>query len=271
MTVKAFRVHALTFGYQPETPVLRDLTCELPAGRITAVLGPNGAGKSTLLQLLLGYHHPQQGEILLFDRPLHAYDHHDLSHLVGWVPQREHVPFAFRVREFVLLGRSPHLGLLARPRAQDWQAVDAVLNTLGIEALAKRPLSSLSGGEHHMVLLARALVKGAQVLLLDEPTAHLDLGNRYRIWRILQRLAKRGHTVVLTTHTPAAAAHLAAHVLLLANGRLCFAGPAEAALTTERLRALYHVPLRVQRLGGEIVVLPPSGGEISSQWQGFIR
>ncbi len=260
----AFRVQNLTFGYRgAHQPVLAGLSFEIPQGAVTAILGPNGAGKSTLLHLLLGWHRPQSGQILLHGKPLSAYRRAGLSRAVGLVPQREHVPFAFRVREYLLLGRSPHLGMLAMPNEQDLALVEAALQRLGIVHLADREVASLSGGEHQLVLIARALVQGAPVVLFDEPTAHLDLGNKYRILELLQALVTEGRTVVFTTHDPQAAAPIAEHILLLRQGRLLFAGAPAEALTADRLSALYATSLQVVHLAEHTVVLPtkrPAGG-----------
>ncbi len=256
MNTLALEVRHLSFGYQGGRPVLHDVNLAAEAGSIMAVLGPNGAGKSSLLHVLLGLHRPWKGEIRFFGKPLSAYDRRSLSRTVGLVPQREHVPFAFRVEEYLLLGRSPHLGLLAQPTASDLEVVEAALSRLGIAHLRGREVASLSGGEHQLVLVARALVQGAAVMLLDEPTAHLDLGNKHRTLALLRSLAAEGRAIVLTTHDPHLAAYLADQVLLLRAGRVLFGGPPQEALTGERLSELYGVPVRVAQVGSRPCVLP---------------
>ena len=241
----SLRAERVTFGYRPGRAVVRGVSCQAAAGTVTALLGPNGAGKSTLLHILLGLHRPWSGEVFVAGEPLTAYDRSALSRLVGLVPQREHVPFAFRVREYLLLGRSPYLGLLRQPGPAEGAHVDAALARVGIEHLAERTVASLSGGEHQLVLVARALVQGTPVLLLDEPTAHLDLGNKYRVLDLMRTLAAEGHTLIFSTHDPQAAADVADHVWLLQEGALLFAGQPADALTAPRLSALYGVPLRV--------------------------
>ena len=252
-----FQIQGVTFGYRrSRPPVLTGVTCHVPAGKITALLGPNGAGKTTLLHLLLGLHSPWQGEILLCGKPLAAHGRAALSRKVGLVPQREHVPFAFRVWEYLLLGRAPHLGWLAQPTRQDEARVEAALQRVGIAHLAGREVASLSGGEHQLVLVARVLVQDAAVVLLDEPTAHLDVGNKQRILGLMKALAVEGRTVVFSTHDPQAAAEIADHILLLQSGRLRFAGAPAEALTSARLSALYATSLNVATVAGKTVVLP---------------
>ena len=253
----AYTVEQLTFRYRAEgPPVLHGLTFRLPARRATAILGPNGAGKSTLLHLLLGLLKPQAGHIRLGERPLEAYAPGQRSRWVSLVPQREHIPFPFRVREYLLLGRTPYLSLLAQPQPADRERVAAVLDALGLAPLAERQVNALSGGERQLVLIARALVQDTPILLLDEPLAHLDPGNRQRVLGLLARLTAEGHTVVFTTHDPQAAAQGAHEVVLLRRGELLFAGRREAALTSERLSRLYDTPLRVRRVEGHWVMLP---------------
>lgn len=253
----AFSLEKVAFRYADAGPwVLRDLSFTLPTGKITAILGPNGAGKSTLLHLLLGLLTPQQGHVRLFGRPLAAYPPSQRGRWVAWVPQKEHLTFAFTVREYVLLGRTPHLGWFALPRAEDMARVEEVLAQLGLRALAARSIHDLSGGEVQLMLIARALAQESPVLLLDEPTAHLDPGNRARVLAYLKALAAQGRTLVFTTHEPQAAAQVAHQVLLLREGRLLFAGSPEQALTPERLSALYGIPFEVHRCQGRTVIWP---------------
>ena len=256
MTSAALEVQNLTFGYRRSQAVLHGITFAVPPGSITAVLGPNGAGKSSLLYVILGLLHPWAGEIRFFGKPAAAYSRRALSRTVGLVPQREHVPFAFRVEEYVLLGRSPHLGLLAQPDQADLAAVNAALARLGIAHLREREVASLSGGEHQLVLIARALVQEATIVLMDEPSAHLDLGNKHHILTLMQRLAAEGHTLILSTHDPHIAALVADRVLMLRHGEVLFFGTPQEALTAERLTALYGTPLRVVHVDNRPYVLP---------------
>jgi iron complex transport system ATP-binding protein len=256
MSSPALEVRDLTFGYRRGLAVLHGVSFAAPEGSIMAVLGPNGAGKSSLLHAILGLLRPWAGEIRFFGKPLAAHSRRVLSRTVGLVPQREHVPFAFRVEEYLLLGRSPYLGLLAQPQEADFAAVDAALSRLGIAHLRGREVASLSGGEHQLVLMARALVQGAAIMLMDEPSAHLDLGNKHHILALMQRLAQEGHTIVLSTHDPHIAAHVADRVLMLRRGEALFFGAPQEALTADRLSALYGTPLRVVQVEGRLFVLP---------------
>jgi len=249
-------VSGLSFRYNGTgQAVLRDLSLEVPAGTITAILGPNGSGKTTLLRLLLGILQPQAGSIRLAGRPLDSYSPRERSRLLGLVPQEEHIPFDFSVLEYVLLGRAPYLRPLEIPGEADRQVAIEALRTAGLEHLQDRPLPTLSGGERQLVTIARALAQQPRVLLLDEPTAHLDLGNRGRVLDILRRLAAQGITLLLTSHDPGLAAGIAHRAVLLRAGQVVEAGPVEGVLTAERLSATYGVPVQVFQVEGRRVII----------------
>jgi iron complex transport system ATP-binding protein len=249
-------VSGLSFGYDgPGGDVLRELSLEVPVGAVTAILGPNGSGKTTLLRLLLGALHPRAGAIRLAGRPLGSYSRRERSQLVGLVPQAEHIPFDFTVLEYVLLGRAPYLGPLQMPGEADRLVALEALQTAGLVGMADRTLPTLSGGERQLATVARALAQEPRVLLLDEPTAHLDLSNQGRLLAIIRALAARGTTPVLTTHDPGLAAALAGFVMLMRGGQVLAAGPPEATLTAEKLSATYGVPVRVFEVDGRRIIL----------------
>jgi iron complex transport system ATP-binding protein len=248
----------LSFSYDGATwPVLRDLSLEIPPGAITAILGPNGSGKTTLLRLLLGVLRPQSGQVRLNGRPLKVYTRRERGRLLGLVPQDEHVPFDFSVLEYVLLGRAPYLGTLQMPGEADRQVALRSLAAVGLEHLQGRAMPSLSGGERQLAVLARALAQQPQVLLMDEPTAHLDLANQARLLEIMRHLVAQGVTLVLTTHDPGLASSVADHAVLMHQGRVLAAGPAAAVLTAEKLSETYGVAVRVYQIDGRRLILLP--------------
>ncbi|MBN1872586.1 MAG: ABC transporter ATP-binding protein [Anaerolineae bacterium] len=247
---------AIRFSYNGHTrAVFENLSLEIPAGSITAVLGPNGAGKSTLLHLILGLLMPHAGIIQLDRRPRHSYSRRELGRLVGMVSQEETIPFNFTVLEYVLLGRAPYLDLLAVPRAEDIRVAQEALARVGIAELARRPIEALSGGERQLVLIARALAQQPRILLLDEPTAHLDLGNKGRVLHLIQQLVAGGVTAVFTTHEPDLVAAVADYVVLMRAGQTLAAGALEDVFTSENLSQTYNVPVAVAQVEGRRVVL----------------
>lgn len=251
-----YSVSGLSFGYDgPGRDVVRELSLEVPGGMVTAILGPNGSGKTTLLRLLLGVLHPRAGTVRLAGRPLGSYSRRERSQFVGLVPQDEHIPFDFSLLEYVLLGRAPYLSPLQMPGEADRQVALEALRMAGLAGMEGRSLPTLSGGERQLVTVARALAQQPRVLLLDEPTAHLDLSNQGRLLAIIRALAAQGTTSVLTTHDPGLAAAVAGFVVLMRGGRVLAAGPMEATLTAEKLSATYGVPVRVCEVDGRRIIL----------------
>ncbi len=256
MTDALISIRDLEFSYNGDhRKVLQGLSLDLPAGSITAILGPNGAGKSTLVHILLGILKPAGGQISILGKSIQVYTRRELSHLIAFVPQSEYTAFDFSVIDYVLMGRAPHIGMLQMPTKKDIERTLEQLENLGLTHLARRSVLELSGGEHQLVLIARALVQEPQMLLLDEPTTHLDLSNQGRILNTLTRLAEAGTTVVYTTHDPDSAARTAQYLVLMREGQVLSSGEVGPVLTAQNLTRTYGVPVRVVQVDGYPFVL----------------
>jgi len=238
-------LRAVSFAYS-ENRVLDRIDLEVRAGERLAILGPNGAGKSTVLRLLAGTLTPDAGQVLLDGVDLAAMRGADRARRLAFVPQESRVAFDFTVLEIVLMGRSPRLGLLGIEGVHDLEIARRALAFTDAEALAERPISQLSSGERQRVLLARALAQEPDTILLDEPTAFLDLGHQVRIHRLLSGLhQERGTTVVFVSHDLNLAARYADRIVLLAGGRILRDGPPAQVLTPDALRAAFGVEVRL--------------------------
>lgn len=236
-------------------PVMRHFDLSIEPGSITAILGPNGTGKTTLLHLTLGWLQPEEGEIYLEDRTLGAYTRRQMGQKMGLVPQSEYIPFEYSILEYVMLGRAPYIAPLAMPGLIDNQVAMDALNRVGIGHLYRRSILGLSGGEWQLVLVARALAQQPRLLLLDEPTSHLDLGNKGRLLKLLRELSSQGVTILFTTHEPELASALASHLVLMKQGKVLKAGPMAEVFTGEALSDLYQLPVEVVEVGGRRVIL----------------
>ncbi len=243
-------VRGAGFSYPGRPGVLRSVSLRLDRGTVAAVLGPNGAGKTTLLDLCLGWRAPETGQVLVDGAPIGTLDRAERGRRLSLVPQRENVRFDFRVLDYVLLGRAPHLGPLALPGPHDREVAGRALAAVGIAGLAGRAIGTLSGGEYQLMLIARSLAQEPAVLLLDEPGSHLDPGHRLLIMRALRRLARQGIGVLLTSHDPQGAAAVADTVHLMKAGRIRYSGPPRRVLTAPALRSVYGVPFRVRWSAG---------------------
>lgn len=231
----------------------------VPRGGLVGILGPNGSGKTTLLRLLSGTRAPSSGQVLLDGRPLAEVPRRELARRVAVVPQETHLAFDYRVVEMVLMGRHPHLGLFEVEGPSDLAIARDALAATGTSALEDREFNTLSGGEKQRVVIASALAQASDVLLLDEPTASLDLGYQLEIASLLERLNReRGMTIVVSTHDLNLAAALCRELILLRGGRVIASGPTDAVLTPANVRALYDVEADVHRhdATGHLTVVP---------------
>jgi ABC-type cobalamin/Fe3+-siderophores transport system ATPase subunit len=244
-------IDALHFGYPRGGHRLVDVSLSMREGEICCLLGPNGAGKTTLLKCLLNLLTPKQGTIRVHGQAITALSARELARLVAYVPQSASTPFVFTAADLAVMGRTPYLPLSATPSAADQRMAQSCLERLGIGHLRDRPFSELSGGERQLVLLARALVQQAPVLVLDEPTAALDYGNEVRLLGIIADLARDGRSVLMTTHQPNHALNYSTRAVLMRNGAITADGAPAEVITSERLTALYEAPIFVAA-----VVLP---------------
>ena len=209
------------------------------------MVGPNGAGKTTLLRLLSGALEPQSGEVRLDDRPLGELDDRERARAIAVVPQSEASPFPVSVREMVGMGRYAHLGPWERAGSRDRDIVDRALERCGVSALAEREIGEVSGGEGQRVRVARALAQEAPVLLLDEPTADLDLRYRMELFHLLCELRADGLGVLVITHDLNLASRFADELLLLHQGVARACGAPGEVLSREILEEVYEWPLRM--------------------------
>jgi len=226
-------------------PTLAHVTLDVQAGRMTALLGPNGAGKSTLLHVLLGVIRSAHGDVTFRGLPIGQWPRATLATIIGVVPQQEVEPL-FTVREIVAMGRYPHLGPWRREQARDREAVDAAMRRCGVDRFAARWISTLSGGERQRVRIARALAQEPSVLVLDEPTASLDVRYEMATFELLRELRDDGVTIVLATHNLNLAAQYADNVVLLRAGQVVAHGTPADVLTAERVGDVYEWPVRVE-------------------------
>jgi cobalamin transport system ATP-binding protein len=239
------------------TRVLDELSTEVADGEWVALIGPNGAGKTTALRAVAGLV-PYEGRVSVLKDDARALPRKQLARRVALVPQVPLIPGDITVRAYVLLGRTPHLGYLGSERRTDHRAVDAALEQLDLIPFAQRRLDTLSGGERQRATLARALAQDAPVLLLDEPTAALDMGRQQQVLEIVDELrASRGLTVVSTMHDLTLAGQYADRLLLLDGGRLVAAGSAEEVLTQALITQHYGAEVAVVDTPGSGFVVVP--------------
>jgi iron complex transport system ATP-binding protein len=239
---------AVTVAFGERT-IVSEASLSLRAGERVALVGPNGAGKSTLLRVLTGVLEPRDGSVSLDGQPIRTLDRKRIARSIAVVPELAQLPFAMTVREVVGLGRLPHDPPLSGPRQVDEDAVDAAIERVGVAHLADRDARRLSMGERQLVFVAIALAQAAPILVLDEPTAHLDIRHQVDVMQLLVDLNERdGATIVAVLHDLALAANFFPRVALMRAGRIVADGPPADTLDAGHIRGVFGVDPALVRL-----------------------
>jgi iron complex transport system ATP-binding protein len=260
-------IRDLTLSYG-ERVALRDVSLSLARGELLGVVGPNASGKSSLIRAITDVVTPQRGEVWLDGSLVRRLSRRELSLRVAVVPQNPSLPEAFTALEVVLMGRTPHLGLLQSEGRADWAAVRRALEQTDAWHLVDRRIGELSGGERQRVVVARALAQEAPLLLLDEPTAHLDVGHQAAVLELLQRLCRGDgadgspKAVLAVVHDLTLAAQYCDRLAMLSEGRLVALGSPQEVLSPQVLASVYRTQVSVfpHPLTGRPVVTPAMNG-----------
>ena len=239
-----FEIKNLSCGYGKKL-VVKEFSAELKDGEILCLLGPNGVGKTTVFKTILGFLKPFGGEILADGRDFFALSDRERAKIISYVPQAHTPPFAFKVLDVVLMGRSPFIGTFESPSTNDAKIALQKLEILGISEFADKIYTDISGGERQMVLIARALAQEANAVMLDEPASNLDFGNQVKILKAVKELAANGHKIIMTSHFAENAFYIDAKVALLKRDQSIIYGSAHEAITDENLRLAYGADIRV--------------------------
>jgi iron complex transport system ATP-binding protein len=243
--VKGYEVQTLAFHYG-EQPALNGVNLTLQAGRFYGILGPNGSGKSTLLDLLMGYRRPSQGSVRLDGRPVEAFSGRELARRIALVPQNFYIQFPYRAEEVVMMGRYPHIPRFTAPAAADHAIVEAVMAQTGVAQFRSRLITELSGGERQRVVFARALAQEAEILLLDEATASMDIRHSLDLLKLsAQGVREQGRTVIAVFHDLNLAAGFCDDLIFLKAGRVAIQGAAGNVLSSQTLEEVFQVQARV--------------------------
>jgi iron complex transport system ATP-binding protein len=242
--MKRIEVANLSFRHEFQgVLILDDVNFSVGDNEILAILGPNGAGKSTLIHCILGLCRTHAGVVRLFGNDISDLSRGEIAKYVAYVPQASHAAFAFTVEQMVLMGRTAHITAMGSPSRRDREFAEQSIVDVGIGHLRRKRFTQLSGGERQLVLIARALAQDARIIVMDEPTANLDLSNQGRVLSLMREMAANGKSVIMTTHLPDQAFNLQCRVALLKAGRLLAAGPVETICTPDAMSELYDARL----------------------------
>jgi iron complex transport system ATP-binding protein len=241
------------FHYQGiGTGGFKNVNFSMENGDVMTILGPNGCGKTTLLKCVNNLMKLQKGSVWVNDRDMSLMNRAEIARAIGYVPQIHQPAFPFSVLDAVLVGRTAHLGLLQSPGKQDIQIAEDSLETLGIYHLKDKPYTQLSGGERQMVIFARVLTQKPSLLLLDEPTSHLDFGNQIRLLKMVQKLASTGLPVLITSHFPDHAFLVSNKVAIMKRNEIIEIGSPDQVVTEANLEKIYNIKVKVMDLNSGI-------------------
>jgi len=251
----------LNFSYTAKgRQILKDVSLTLGEGQVMSILGPNGAGKSTLLNLLATLNTPDSGMLRLCGRDTRTMKPRDVASILSYVPQTHTPAFSYTVFNFVLMGRAPKVGMFEKPKAEDFEVVERVLEEVGISELAQKSYTEISGGERQQATIARALVQEPKAILFDEPTAHLDYGNQLKTLRVIKTLKEKGYAVIITTHNPDHAIMLGGTTAILDRSGHLTVGDSDEIITEATLKEVYNTDLKLTYMEsvGRYVCIPPN-------------
>ena len=238
-------VKKISFSYNPGKTVFKDISFSMNQGDIMTLLGPNGAGKSTLFDCLCRQKTPLTGEIRIDDIPIQKYKQRQLASVITLVTQNVNMVFNFLVRDYVVMGCAPRISALGKPAEKDYEEADKAMEELGVSDFAGRMFNQLSGGEQQQVTIAKAVAQRPKIILFDEPTSFLDVGNQQKVLRLIKKMASSGYAIIMTTHNPDHAIQLGGTCALLHPDGNMIAGSPESSLREEILAEVYNIPLKV--------------------------
>lgn len=251
-----------SFSYDGKRKIFEDISFSVDRGDIFCILGPNGTGKSTLLRCLCNLYRLNSGAITIDGKDISSMTPAGRAKKIGFIPQIHTPTFPYSVLQVVLMGRTPHLSLLELPSEEDYRIAEEAIRTVKIEHIMDMPYTELSGGQMQLVLMARVLAQEPEILLLDEPTSHLDVGNQIRVIDMISDLADRGLSIVMTSHFPDHAFLASNRVGIMKDRSFIAMGDADEVVTEQNLKSTYGVDIRIVYMSGDInrkIAVPLAG------------
>ncbi len=251
----------ISAGYSNKE-ILKNISCDIDKKDFFGIIGKNGTGKSTLLRVLCNLIKPYYGNVLIDDRNINSFSRKEFAKTISFLPQYIGTSLSFTVSEFIMFGRYPYMNMFKIPSDDDYAAIKKVMNFLHIKNFAeKKNINELSGGEKQIVLIAQVLVQETDIVVFDEPTSHLDIGNQNDILEILKKLNEKcGKTVILTLHDLNAAGEFCSKLVLIENGSVCRQGTAEEVLNYRDIERVYNttVVVKTNPISNRPYVIPVS-------------
>ncbi len=245
-------VKNLSFSYG-DRQVLNHISFQAEYGEFLSVLGPNGVGKSTLFRCMLGLLSPSEGDTFIDDTPISTMTAGTLARKIAYIPQSHYPSFNFSVFDMVLMGTTAQTNTFSSPKKQEIRQAEAALNKLGLSHLKNRGYGNISGGEQQLTLIARAMAQQARILVMDEPSASLDFGNRIRVMETVRRLKQEGYCIIQSTHDPEQAYLYSDKILALYDGQVLALGTPQEILQDSLISTLYGVDVEISSMRNDTI------------------
>ncbi len=261
--MSVLEVKKATFAYENSCNIFEDINLTVDAGDVVCILGSNGCGKTTLIKCLNRLHDLKEGAIYIKGMDIKRIDQRTIARNIGYIPQGHVSTFAFTVFDVVLMGRTPHIDYLDSPGKEDFRITEEALKKFGIYHLKDKPYTSLSGGEQQLVFFARVITQEPSILLLDEPTSHLDFGNQLKTLNIISQLSKEGISIVMTSHYPDHAFISSNKVALMKDHKFIGIDSPEKIITKENMENIYGIEVKIMDISPDrkiCVPLMPTNG-----------
>lgn len=256
-------VRDVSFSYNGKDSIFKDISFSVDKGDVICILGPNGTGKTTLIKCLCGLQRVNSGDICIEGRSVYSMTKLEKSRYIGYIPQGHQTTFPFKSLDVVLMGRTPFIGVFSSASRKDLHIAENAMKQLGILHLADKPYTAISGGERQMVFIARVLAQGPKILILDEPTSHLDFGNQMRTLSVIRALAMRGMAVIMSSHTPDHAFIVSSMAAIMKDKKIMCQGMPELVVTEENMRKAYGVPVKIVEIGKRKACVPMGSESVS--------
>jgi iron complex transport system ATP-binding protein len=234
-----------SFAYPGSENIFENINLKVDKGDVFCILGANGVGKTTLIKCLTGLLIPSSGKILLNNKNLHSLTPSEIAKEIGYIPQIHNSTFAYSVLDVVLMGRSPHLDMFESPNEKDIKIAEKSLKILNISHMRDKSYTEISGGEQQLVFIARVLTQEPDILVLDEPTSHLDFGNQIRTLNVIEKLANNGLSIVMSSHFPDHAFISANKVAIMKNKNFIDIGTPEEVITESSMEETYNIKVKI--------------------------
>jgi iron complex transport system ATP-binding protein len=250
-------VKKATFAYENSENVFEGVNLTVDEGDVVCILGSNGCGKTTLIKCLNRLHKLKEGAVYINGEDIKTIDQRTIARNIGYIPQGHVSTFAFTVFDVVLMGRTPHIDYLDSPGTEDHRITEEALKKFGISHLKNKPYTSLSGGEQQLVFFARVIAQEPRILLLDEPTSHLDFGNQLKTLNIISKLSKEGISIVMTSHYPDHAFISANKVALMKDKNFLGIDCPENIITKENMENIYGINVEIMDINKDRKICVP--------------